>query len=234
MYDFFYNWSDAEWINGESDRFALVGSTAVDGILRLAWTVWSLMDTTVRFLAMRTGVQNSVAALTTTVMACLAWYYVEKVSDLSSVKDLQCRLDRRRCRQKSMQIQRQLLAVIFLCGMSNAHAMEGQSQPGTQEAFFQRMSAMAEAATCAAAAAEEALRRSNPGGGSANDGLQAASRILKPPDTFNGDDVMQFQQWKHQFTSWLCFGDGRYSEILDILEKKGKRPHGQATMWMSA
>ena len=31
---------------------------------------------------------------------------------------------------------------------------------------------------------------------------------------------MLFQQWKYQFTSWLCFGDNRYSDILNVLEKK--------------
>eukprot|EP00435_Cladocopium_sp_Y103_P023051 s1251_g5.t1 len=98
------------------------------------------------------------------------------------------------------------------------------AQPGVREIFFQRMSSMAEAATRAAAAAEEALKKSGPGGGNTNDGLQAASRILKPPDTFNGDDVMQFQQWKHQFTSWLRFGDGRYNDALDALEKKEVAP----------
>lgn len=35
---------------------------------------------------------------------------------------------------------------------------------------------------------------------------------------------MLFKQWKHQFTSWLCFGDGRYSEALDNLEAKSEAP----------
>ena len=61
-------------------------------------------------------------------------------------------------------------------------------------------------------------------GGGSNDGLQAASRILKARDTFNGDDVMLFQQWKYQVTSWLCFGDNRYSDILNVLEKKEEAP----------
>ena len=28
----------------------------------------------------------------------------------------------------------------------------------------------------------------------------------------------------HQFTSWLCFGDNRYSDILTLLEKKEESP----------
>ena len=38
------------------------------------------------------------------------------------------------------------------------------------------------------------------------------------------DTVMLFQQWKHQFTSWLCFGDNRLGE---------EGGAGQATMQMS-
>ena len=41
---------------------------------------------------------------------------------------------------------------------------------------------------------------------------------------FSGDDPMVFQQWKQQFTSWLCFGDPRYVEALENLEKKSEAP----------
>ena len=61
--------------------------------------------------------------------------------------------------------------------------MEGQAEQSTiQEAFLQRMTSMAQAATRAAMAEEEALKKASiPGGASSstNDGLQAASRILK-------------------------------------------------------
>ena len=41
---------------------------------------------------------------------------------------------------------------------------------------------------------------------------------------FSGDDPMMFLQWKQQFTSWPCFGDSRYVEALDNLEKKQEAP----------
>ena len=116
------------------------------------------------------------------------------------------------------------MAVILLCGLTNARAMEGEAM---QEAVLQRMASMAEAATRAAIAAEEALKRatsSSSGGTNPHEGLSAASRILKTPDTFNGEDIMLFQQWKHQFTSWLCFGDSWYAEALDLLEKTDTAP----------
>ena len=80
---------------------------------------------------------------------------------------------------------------MMLCSMTSARAMEGEQQ--MQEAVLQRMASMAEAATRAAIAAEEALKRSSTAAasssstsGSTIEGLSAASRILKPPDTFNG------------------------------------------------
>ena len=116
------------------------------------------------------------------------------------------------------------MAVILFCGLTNARAMEGEAM---QEAVLQRMASMSEAATRAAIAAEEALKRatsSSSGGTNPHEGLSAASRILKTPDTFNGEDLMLFQQWKHQFTSWLCFGDNWYAEALDLLEKTDTAP----------
>ena len=124
-------------------------------------------------------------------------------------------------RRAAVKLQRQLMAVVFLCGVARAKAMEEQSE--LQETFRERMTSMVEAATRAAAAAERALERPSTSTGS-NEGLSAASRVLKAPDVFSGEDAMQFQQWKHQFTSWLCFGDGRCSEALDNLEKKSEAP----------
>ena len=74
-----------------------------------------------------------------------------------------------------------------------------------QASFLQGITSMAEAATRAAVAAEKALERSTATASAtgSNEGLSAASRLLKSPDTYNGDDPMMFMQWKQQFTSWL-------------------------------
>ena len=56
------------------------------------------------------------------------------------------------------------------------------------------------------------------GSSGASEGLSAASRILKPPDTFSGDDPMTFASWRFQFTSWLTFGDSRYATMLERVE----------------
>ena len=172
-------------------------------------------------------------ALTLTVICCIAWYTYLSVSHLgyglsrrANVQGMTIRLtgiprvQKRKMRRDSKCLQHQLLALIFLCGFSGAQSMEQQTQ--MQEALLQRMSSMAEAATRAALAAEAALAKST--SASSSEGLSSASRILKAPDTFNGEDPMLFQQWKHQFTSWLSFGDGRYTEALTNVEGRTVPP----------
>ena len=194
-------------------------------ICRLSASGWYWMNMVLITLAMCTGLQVIMVACTTTAVVCLALHAWKSMSHLSWNDGMQQRLERRRWRRSSIRVQRQLMAVVLLCGVLNARAMEGEQ--AIQEAVLQRMASMAEAATRAAIAAEEALKRptsSSSGATNPHEGLSAASRILKPPDTFNGEDIMLFQQWKHQFTSWLCFGDHRYAEALDLLEKKDTAP----------
>ena len=192
--------------------------------------IWGMNCTLdgVSFLADSTGGFTLIGAFSLTAFLCMAWYVYFRMSHLSYGKYLtvcghavqlkkDSRLNRRKVRRVSIVCQRHLVALIFIFGCSNAFAMEQQQM---QEALLQRMSSMAEAATRAALAAEAALSKSSGTG----EGLSAASRILKAPDTFNGEDPMLFQQWKHQFTSWLSFGDSRYTEALNLVEKKTSAP----------
>ena len=124
------------------------------------------------------------------------------------------RTAKKRRRVRMNEIKKQLLVVIFICNYSSAASMEA-------EAMAQRLAALTEAATRAAMSAEQMMTKmqSMSGGSSgASEGLSAASRILKPPDTFNGDDPMAFASWRFQFTSWLTFGDSRYTTLLDRVE----------------
>ena len=106
------------------------------------------------------------------------------------------RIAKKRRRVRMSEIKKQLLIVIFICNYSSAASMEA-------EAMAQRLAALTEAATRAAMSAEQMLTKmqSMSGGSSgASGGLSAASRILKPPDTFNGDDPEAFASWRFQFT----------------------------------
>ena len=89
---------------------------------------------------------------------------------------------------------RQFIAMMMICSCTSSAAME-------QDAVLQRIITLTEAATRAAMSAESTLNQvqtmtSSSTSGSA-EGLQAASRILKAPDTFSGDD----ESWRFQFTS---------------------------------
>ena len=130
------------------------------------------------------------------------------------------RMNRRRlCRSRST-MRRQLGAMICLCMFWNVQAMQ---QAEVQEAILQRMMAMTEAATRAAAAAEAAMT-SSAGASSSSDGLQSASKVLKNPDTYNGEDAMGFALWRFQFTSWLTYGDTRYADMLTKVDKMTDAP----------
>ena len=121
---------------------------------------------------------------------------------------------RRKCRTVS-KLKKQLMTIILLSGISTSQCMDANQ-------MMEQMGILAQAATRAATAAERALTASNLG--RAQDGLQAASRILKPPDTFDGTEVMNFIPWKQQFTSWLSFGDTRFSDRLERIEKMDNAP----------
>ena len=124
------------------------------------------------------------------------------------------RISRKRRRLRMNEVKRQLLVMMFVFNYSSASAMEA-------EAMAQRLAALTEAATRAAMSAEQMMTKmqSMSGGSSgASEGLSAASRILKPPDTFSGDDPMAFASWRFQFTSWLTFGDSRYTTLLERVE----------------
>ena len=95
--------------------------------------------------------------------------------------------------------------------------MEGGQQG--ENAFLAQMSMLATAATNAASAAERAIGLVSSQGpssssGAADGGLQAATRILKNPDAYTGDDPMAFAGWKFTFCSWLSFGDPRFQKCL--------------------
>ncbi len=129
------------------------------------------------------------------------------------------RAEKRRERRSNCVLKKQLVLVIFICSCSSAAAME-------QDAMLQRIISLTEAATRAALSAEQTLgqvQSMTSSATSSSEGLQAASRILKAPDTFNGDDPMQFAAWRFQFTSWLTFGD-RYTTLLEKVEAMTTSP----------
>ena len=130
------------------------------------------------------------------------------------------RVEKRRKKRVICTMRRQFISLMFTCSCSSAAAME-------QDAMLQRIISLTEAATRAALSAEQTLgqvQSMTSSATSSSEGLQAASRILKTPDTFNGDDPMQFASWRFQFTSWLTFGDSRYTTLLEKVEAMTTSP----------
>ena len=233
----FFNVSAGEFLH-DGELVAVLGTSIFDVICRLAASGWYWMNMILITLSVCTGLQVVMVACTTTAVVCLALHAWKSMSHLSSNDGMQQRLDkrrcRRRCRRSSIKVQRQLMAVVLLCGVLNARAMKGEQT--MQEAVLQRVASMAEAATRAAIAAEEALKRStssSSGATNPHEGLSAASRILKPPDTCNGEDIMLFQQWKRQFTSWLCLETIDMLKLLICFRRKIQHQLGRHTMTMN-
>ena len=107
-------------------------------------------------------------------------------------KEHMSRISRKRKKVRLNEVRKQLLVMIFIFNYSSAAAMEA-------EAMAQRLATLTEAATRAAMSAEQMLSRMQTmtsGSSGASEGLSAASRILKPPDTFSGDDPMTFASWR--------------------------------------
>ena len=130
------------------------------------------------------------------------------------------RVEKRRKKRVICTMRKQFISLMFICSCSSAAAME-------QDAMLQRIISLTEAATRAAVSAEQTLNQvqgMTSSATSSSEGLQAASRILKAPDTFNGDDPMQFASWRFQFTSWLTFGDNRYTTLLEKVEAMTSSP----------
>ena len=206
------------------DEVSMIGSTTVDKVFTLVAALCKMAHGLLQTLAMWTGMQWLIMAISLTALVCVWWFVQLQMSHLSHSNDLRSRMCRKLQRGSAIKQQRQLIAVLFLCSCANARAMDESTS--AQASFLQGITSMTETATRAAVAAEKALERSTATASAtgSNEGLSAASRILKSPDTYSGEDPMMFMQWKQQFTSWLCFGDSRYSQALENLEQKSVAP----------
>ena len=133
------------------------------------------------------------------------------------------RLEKKRQRLQELCLQKKVKVVLWLSMMGSAQAMQEGMQGGSpvasgsqgERVFLERVTSLTEAATAAANAAAQALSSMQ---SRSSTGLESATRILKSPDVFTGEDPMVFQTWKFQFSSWLSFGDQRFQEVLEKVE----------------
>ncbi len=164
-----------------------------------------------RFVEVTEGRVFQCAVMTLLVSCWIAMMATSNMNPLRHVAtpEHMSRVEKRRRKQVLCTTRRQFVSLMFVCSCSSAAAME-------QDAMFQRIISLTEAATRAATLGQVQSMTSS--ATSSSEGLQAAARILKAPDKFTGDDPMQFAPWRFQFTSWLMLGDSRYTTLLEKVE----------------
>ena len=153
------------------------------------------------------------------VLLVSSWLGIMATSNMNPFRHVACqehmsRIGKRRERRMVNVTKRQFIAMMMICSRTSSAAME-------QDAVLQRIIALTEPATRAAMSAESTLNQvqtMTSSSSSSAEGLQAASRILKAPHTFSGDDPVNFASWRFRFTSWLTFGDSRYTTLLEKVE----------------
>lgn len=119
--------------------------------------------------------------------------------------------------------------VVWLAMMYSAQAMEGSPVAGGRQGervFLERATSLTGAATAAATAATQALSSMSTG---ASTGMESATRVLKAPDVFTGEDPMIFQTWKFQFSSRVSCGDQRSREVLEKVQALKDYPADTST-----
>ena len=141
---------------------------------------------------------------------------VRSVCLASSPKRNSSRLEKRRCHLSMIKRRNHLRVLMFVAMVSHARCMD-------QQVFMERMAEMTQAATRAAAAAAQASDRLQ-ARSSASGGLETASKVLKSPETFSGDNPLAFLAWKTTFETWLGFADEKYSDLLEKVEKLTRKP----------
>ena len=106
----------------------------------------------------------------------------------------------------------QLKTMLLVSLWTSANAMEAEQA----KQMFVKMMQMTEAATMAARASSAVMEKMEQRKESGNFG--EASKILKTPDSLEGDDPLRYAAWKEQFTNWLTYGDSRFADLLRDVE----------------
>jgi phage gp46-like protein len=138
---------------------------------------------------------------TLTMVACLAASHLGFAWTSNSMT----RSEKRLKRSRRYRMRTQIKALLFASWACSTQAMEGQQG---EQIFLLRIANLAEAATSAASAAERALNQLSQAGtaGSSVGGedpvhsrLSMATKVLRNPDAFNGEDPFPFTSWKFSF-----------------------------------
>ena len=124
------------------------------------------------------------------------------------------RLQKRQSRLSQHCTARKFRVFLILTMFGNAWAMDAT--------MANQIAELARAATMAATAASSVAEKV--GVKSMSSGMESASKVLKNPDVFNGEDPTSFMSWKLMFETWMSYGDERFGELLGKVERMSKPP----------
>ena len=256
-YDF--NWTGFATIENKFNVASVIGSIIFENVFKLSAACGSMAHTAIWFLAGCTGIQLAVIAFTSTALVCMVWYGCASMNHFSYGR--RCNADWTERDQGDQQrgFRSSCWRGFFSCGIGNSHAMEDQTT--VQDAFIQRMTSMAEAATRAVLAAEEALKRTSTSGGDQSEWWFAdCSSYPKTPWHFQWgryDDVPAPETPIHQLAMlwgrsvfwsvgaagkergtsfvelecWWAFNGSETVCCADFIFERQMRPHGQSWVY---
>ena len=186
--------------------------TVILTLLATGWLFTRVYPCRWMFPALRLFLNSVGEEWTLLVCGCMVLLDVafEHVSNGRKKWKAMSRIEKKRSHLGRAECRRSLKVLCFVMMIHSARGMD-------QQAFLDQIVELTRAATTAAssaASAMQSMQQLQQGKGSSASGLESASRILKNPDVFSGDNALEFMSWKSLFESWLTFGDSRYGDIL--------------------
>ena len=105
-----------------------------------------------------------------------------------------------------------LKGLLFLGCWTAAQAMEAEQAAQMMNQMLQMTEAATKAARVSASVLEKMERKKESGN------FGEASKVLKAPDSLDGDDPLKYVSWRETFVNWLSYGDHRFTDLLRDVE----------------
>ena len=216
-------WSYApmdDWVKSSWFQFGVTGldaagwiSSSLSFLATMAFLGALLASNSLSFnvLAVIGGQEIPVAVLNSAARVFFCFKQLQKQKHAWKQKS---RLEKRKSRLGQRVLMRQMQVLVWFSLFSNCWAMDVN--------VAQQITELAQAATRAAQAATTVAEKFGSKGMSA--GMESATKVLKNPDGFNGEDAASFMGWKLNFETWMSYGDERFNDLLGKVERMDRAP----------
>ena len=114
--------------------------------------------------------------------------------------------------QKRFQHRLRLRGMVFLSCLIGAQSMDAAQAAQMMNQMMQMTEAATNAARVSALALEKMEQKKSVGS------FGEASKVLRPPESLDGDDPLRYVSWRESFMNWLTYGDPRFSDLLRDVE----------------